>query len=119
MAAALAELQRVLGDGGRAARDRPCGPEQDFGWYVRLPAESWRRLFERCGFAIVEDEVYVRTGEGWRTIGATGAVEGCFCAELEQRSLLALAADAAARGPALEVHASYIGSQPTPYSASA
>jgi SAM-dependent methyltransferase len=89
MATALAELLRVLGDGGRLLLTVPCGPEQDFGWYVRLPAESWRRLFEQGGFAIVEDEVYGRTEEGWGSAREEDVVDGCFCVELEHRSTLA------------------------------
>ena len=89
MAAALGELQRVLGDGGRLLLTVPCGPEHDFGWYVRLPAESWRRLFESSGFAIVEDEVYGRTPEGWGSARQEEVVHGCFCVELVQRSTLA------------------------------
>jgi SAM-dependent methyltransferase len=89
MEAALAELLRVLGDSGRLLLTVPCGPEQDLGWYVRLPAERWRRLFERCGLAIVEDEVYGWTDEGWQTVREAEVVEGCFCIELEQRSTFA------------------------------
>ncbi|MGH3131656.1 MAG: class I SAM-dependent methyltransferase [Gaiellaceae bacterium] len=89
MEAALAELLRVLGDSGRLLLTVPCGPEQDFGWYVRLPAERWRRLFEGCGFAIIEDEVYGRTDEGWQTMREAEVGEGCFCVELAQRGTLA------------------------------
>jgi SAM-dependent methyltransferase len=89
MQAALAELLRVLDDSGRLLLTVPCGPEQDHGWYVRLPAESWRRLFEGCGLAIVEDEVYGWTDEGWQTVREAEVVEGCFCVELEQRSTFA------------------------------
>jgi SAM-dependent methyltransferase len=89
MASALAELLRVLGDSGRLLLTVPCGPEEDLGWYVRLPAERWRRLFEGCGLAIVEDEVYGWTDEGWQTVREAEVVEGCFCVELEQRSTFA------------------------------
>jgi SAM-dependent methyltransferase len=89
MEAALAELLRVLGDSGRLLLTVPCGPEQDHGWYVRLPAEHWRRLFEGCGFAIVEEEVYGSTDEGWRTVRESEVAEGCFCVELVQRSAFA------------------------------
>jgi SAM-dependent methyltransferase len=89
MEAALDELLRVLGDSGRLLLTVPCGPEQDLGWYVRLPAERWRRLFEGCGLAIVEDEVYGWTDEGWRTVREAEVAEGCLCVELEQRSTLA------------------------------
>jgi SAM-dependent methyltransferase len=84
---ALTELSRVLGEGGRLLLTVPCGPEQDFGWYVRFPAEQWRRQFEAAGFAILEDEVYGRTDAGWRTAGDDA--EGCLCAELVQRGVLA------------------------------
>ena len=49
---------------------------------------EWRRLFERAGFVIVEDEVYERTEAGWRSAGAADA-EGCLCVELGQRGVLA------------------------------
>jgi hypothetical protein len=88
MERALAELQRVLADGGRLLLTVPCGPRHDFGWYVRLPAEEWRRLFERAGFVVTEDEVYARADEGWRSAGAADA-EGCLCVELGQRGVLA------------------------------
>jgi SAM-dependent methyltransferase len=89
METALAELLRVLGDSGRLLLTVPCGPEQDRGWYIQLPAERWRRLFEGRGFAIVEDEVYGWTDEGWQTAREADVVEGCFCVELEQRSTFA------------------------------
>jgi SAM-dependent methyltransferase len=89
MESALGELMRVLGDSGRLLLTVPCGPEQDFGWYVCRPAEQWRRLFESCGFAIVEDEVYGWTDDGWQTVREAEVTEGCFCVELEQRSTFA------------------------------
>jgi SAM-dependent methyltransferase len=89
MTTALAELLRILGDGGRLLLTVPCGPEHDFGWYVRLPAERWRRLFEDSGFAIVEDEVYGRRPDGWGSAREEDVVDGCFCVELVQRSTLA------------------------------
>jgi SAM-dependent methyltransferase len=82
MEEALRELRRVLGRRGRLLLTVPCGPERDFGWYVRLPAGAWRGLFDRCGFAIVEDEVYGRVETGWRS----GGEEGCLCAELAPRA---------------------------------
>ena len=87
MEAALAELSRVLGEHGRLLVTVPCGPEENLGWYVRLPPEQWRRQFEAGGFAIHEDEVYGRTPEGWRAVEDD---EGdCLCAELVQRGVLA------------------------------
>jgi SAM-dependent methyltransferase len=85
--AALAELSRVLGEHGRLLITVPCGPEEDLGWYVRLPPEQWRRRFETAGFAIHEDEVYGRTTEGWRAVD--DAEGDCLCAELVQRGVLA------------------------------
>jgi SAM-dependent methyltransferase len=85
--AALAELSRVLGEHGRLLITVPCGPEEDLGWYVRLPPEQWRRRFEAGGFAIHEDEVYGRTPEGWRAVEDEDG--DCLCAELVQRGVLA------------------------------
>lgn len=87
--AALGELLRVLAESGRLLLTVPCGPEQDRGWYLQLPPERWRRLFEAAGFAIVEDEVYGWTDEGWQTVREAELGEGCFCVELEQRSTFA------------------------------
>lgn len=87
METALAELSRVLGEHGRLLLTVPCGPEEDLGWYVRLPPEQWRRRFEAGGFAILEDEVYGRTPEGWRSV--EDGEGDCLCAELVQRGVLA------------------------------
>ena len=81
MEAALAELGRVLGERGRLLLTVPCGPREDFGWYVRLPADEWRSLFSRAGFATVEDEVYSVGADGWQAADDEIG-DGCLCAEL-------------------------------------
>jgi hypothetical protein len=52
---------------------------------------AWTALFERCGFLVYEDELYVRGDDGWRTAtlteasGARYAADGAgavLCAEL-------------------------------------
>jgi SAM-dependent methyltransferase len=65
--AALRELLRVLSGDGRLLVTVPTGSHDDQGWQiVRAPAE-WVELYERAGFLVYEDELYVRAPEGWRT----------------------------------------------------
>src|SRR6266849_4350473 len=64
---ALHELRRVLAKDGRLLISVPTGEHVDQGWQiVRTPAE-WIALFERCGFLVYEDELYVHETDGWRT----------------------------------------------------
>ena len=61
---ALRELRRVA---NRVLVTVPVGVHEDQGWQiVRSPLE-WIELFERCGFVVYEDELYVRGEEGWHT----------------------------------------------------
>lgn len=64
---ALRELHRVLAPGGRLLVSVPTGEPDDQGWQVQRPPEEWIALYERCGFLVFEDELYVRTSHGWRS----------------------------------------------------
>jgi len=65
--AALRELHRVLEKDGRLLVSVPTGEHDDQGWQVVRPPEDWVALFERAGFLVYEDELYVRGADGWRT----------------------------------------------------
>jgi SAM-dependent methyltransferase len=65
--AALRELRRVLAGDGRLLVSVPTGVHDDQGWQVQREPLAWIELFERCGFLVYEDELYVRGGDGWRT----------------------------------------------------
>jgi len=71
--AALGELHRVLAADGRLLVSVPTGVEDDQGWQVQRPPEAWVALFERCGFLVFEDELYVRGSDGWRSATAAEA----------------------------------------------
>jgi hypothetical protein len=60
---ALRELRRVA---ARVLVTVPVGVAEDQGWQVVRPAREWVGLFERSGFAVFEDELYVRADGGWR-----------------------------------------------------
>jgi SAM-dependent methyltransferase len=71
--AALREMRRVLTHDGRLLVSVPTGATDDQGWQVvRTPAE-WVERFERAGFDVFEDELYVRAADGWRTASAAEA----------------------------------------------
>src|SRR3954453_22582337 len=65
--AALRELRRVLAKDGRLLVSVPTGVHDDQGWQVQRPPEDWIARFERCGFLVFKDELYVRAADGWRT----------------------------------------------------
>jgi SAM-dependent methyltransferase len=65
--AALSELRRVLAGDGRLLVSVPTGVHDDQGWQLQREPLAWVELFERCGFVVYEDELYVRGDEGWRT----------------------------------------------------
>jgi SAM-dependent methyltransferase len=65
-AAALRELRRVLGKEGRLLVSVPTGVHDDQGWQLQRTPEEWVDVFERAGFLVFEDELYVY-GDGWRT----------------------------------------------------
>lgn len=62
--AALRELRRVA---RRVIVTLPVGARDDQGWQIVRPPLEWIELFERCGFIVYEDELYVRGDDGWRT----------------------------------------------------
>ena len=64
---ALRELRRVLGKDGRLLVSVPTGEREDQGWQIVRTPEDWIALFERSGFLVYEDELYVRAAEGWRS----------------------------------------------------
>lgn len=66
-AAALRELHRVLAKDGRLLLSVPTGVREDFGWWLQREPREWIALFEEAGFVVYEDELYVRSEDGWRT----------------------------------------------------
>lgn len=62
--AALHELRRVA---SRVLVSVPTGVAEDHGWQIVRPPLEWIAIFERAGFVVYEDELYVRGGDGWRT----------------------------------------------------
>jgi SAM-dependent methyltransferase len=71
--AALRELRRVLAGDGRLLVTVPTGVAEDQGWQVVRPPGEWIALFERTGFLVYEDELYVRDPSGWRTASSAEA----------------------------------------------
>jgi SAM-dependent methyltransferase len=65
--AALRELRRVLAREGRLLVSVPTGEGDDQGWQVQHTPEDWVAAFERSGFLVYEDELYVRAQDGWRS----------------------------------------------------
>ena len=65
--AALRELHRVLARDGRLLVSVPTGEHDDQGWQLQRTPEDWIAVFERAGFLVFEDELYVRDADGWRT----------------------------------------------------
>ena len=77
--AALRELHRVLARDGRLLVSVPTGEHDDQGWQLQRTPADWIAVFERAGFLVFEDELYVRDVDGWRTATlaeATGARYG-------------------------------------------
>jgi SAM-dependent methyltransferase len=66
-AAALRELRRVVAEDGRVLVTVPTGVHDDQGWQLQREPQAWVDIFEGAGFSIFEDELYVRTGDGWRS----------------------------------------------------
>ena len=61
---ALRELRRVA---SRVLVTVPVGNPENQGWQIMRPARDWIDLFERSGFVVFEDELYVHARDGWRT----------------------------------------------------
>ena len=66
-AAALRELRRVLAKDGRLLVSVPTGERDDQGWQLQRTPDDWINIFERAGFVIYEDELYLHAPDGWRT----------------------------------------------------
>jgi SAM-dependent methyltransferase len=64
---ALRELRRVLSKEGRLLVSVPTGEHEDQGWQIVRAPEDWIALFERAGFLVYEDELYVHGADGWRS----------------------------------------------------
>jgi SAM-dependent methyltransferase len=65
--AALRELHRVLARDGRLLVTVPTGERDDQGWQLQRAPREWISVFERSGFLVFEDELYVHSEDGWRT----------------------------------------------------
>jgi len=70
--AALQELRRVLAKDGRLLVSVPTGVAEDQGWQIVRTPEEWIERFERSGFLVFEDELYVHGADGWHP-GTTAA----------------------------------------------
>jgi O-antigen chain-terminating methyltransferase len=65
--AALRELRRVLARDGRLIVSVPTGVRDDQGWQLQRTPADWIAVFERAGFVVFEDELYVRDDDGWHS----------------------------------------------------
>ena len=65
--AALRELRRVLAKDGRLLVSVPTGEHDDQGWQLQRTPGEWVAVFERAGFLVYEDELYLRDTDGWRS----------------------------------------------------
>jgi len=65
--AALRELRRVLAKDGRLLVSVPTGEHDDQGWQLQRTPGDWIAVFERAGFLVYEDELYVHATDGWRS----------------------------------------------------
>ena len=65
--AALRELHRVLTKNSRLLVSVPTGEHEDQGWQIIRTPDAWVAVFERCGWLVYEDELYVRSEDGWRS----------------------------------------------------
>jgi O-antigen chain-terminating methyltransferase len=76
--AALHELRRVLPHDGRLLLSVPTGQPDDQGWQVQRPPADWVERFERCGFLVFEDELYLRGGDDWHSATLAEASEARY-----------------------------------------
>jgi SAM-dependent methyltransferase len=65
--AALRELRRVLARDGRLLVTVPTGRAEDLGRQIVRTPEDWIALFQRAGFLVYEDELYIWETTGWRS----------------------------------------------------
>ena len=63
----LHELHRVLARDGRLLLSVPTGEREDLGWHLQRAPLEWIDLFERSGFIVFEDELYLHAPDGWRS----------------------------------------------------
>ena len=73
--AALRELRRVA---ERVIVSVPTGVRDDQGWQLQREPLDWIDVFERAGFAVFEDELYVRDGESWHTATLDAARQATY-----------------------------------------
>jgi SAM-dependent methyltransferase len=85
----LRELRRVLAGDGRLLVSVPTGVHDDQGWQLQREPLAWVELFERCGFLVYEDELYVRGGDGWRAASLDEAQRATYAANGAGAVLLA------------------------------
>jgi SAM-dependent methyltransferase len=64
---ALRELHRVLAHDGRLLVSVPTGVAEDQGWQRQRAPLEWIERFERSGFLVYEDELYVRADGSWQS----------------------------------------------------
>jgi O-antigen chain-terminating methyltransferase len=77
--AALRELRRVLTRDGRLLVSVPTGEHDDQGWQLQRTPGDWIAVFERAGFVVFEDELYVRDSDtGWRSAALAEAAEARY-----------------------------------------
>jgi hypothetical protein len=57
----------VLTREGRLLVSVPTGERDDQGWQLQRTPDDWIDVFERAGFVVYEDELYVHELDGWRT----------------------------------------------------
>src|SRR5262249_18094051 len=63
----LAALRRLRRASERVIVSVPTGMHDDQGWQVVREPLDWIARFERAGFVVYEDELYIHTSDGWRT----------------------------------------------------
>jgi hypothetical protein len=73
--AALRELRRVA---ARVLVSVPTGARDDQGWQLQREPLEWIDVFERAGFTVFEDELYVRGEEQWRSAGVDEASRASY-----------------------------------------
>ena len=72
---ALRELRRVA---ARVVVSVPTGVAEHHGWQVVRSPLEWIDVFERAGFLVFEDELYVRTESGWSAASLTDAARARY-----------------------------------------
>ena len=57
----------MLAKDGRLLVSVPTGEHDDQGWQLQRTPGDWIAVFERAGFLVYEDELYVHAADGWRS----------------------------------------------------